>query len=103
MDAGLFWWYYVTVNAFGSDEDNLYIEKGNEMLGIFLMLGILTFLLWIGFKITGAVLKACVWLIIEVPIALVIWGVALVCCCTLILIPIGIKLFGAGLRILIPG
>ena len=81
----------------------MYIEKGNKMLGILMMLGVLTFLLWIGFKITGAVFKACVWLAIEVPIALVIWGVALVCCCTLILIPVGVKLFGVGLRVLIPG
>lgn len=73
------------------------------MLGILIMFGILTFLLWIGFKITGAVLKACVWLIIKVPIALVIWVVALICCCTLILIPTGVKLFGVGLKVLIPG
>ncbi len=73
------------------------------MLGLLIMSGILAFLLWIGFKITGAVLKACVWLVIEVPIALVIWAVGLVCCCTLILIPTGVKLFGAGLKVLLPG
>ena len=66
-------------------------------------LAIVTFLFWIGYKITGVFLKALIWLVILVPLALVLWGIGLVCCCTLILIPIGIKLFGAGLRLLIPG
>lgn len=78
-------------------------KRGKEMFGLLIVLGMLTFLLWIGFKITGAVLKACIWLVIAVPITLLVWGVALVCCCTLILIPIGIKLFGIGIKILIPG
>ena len=66
-------------------------------------LAIMTFMLWLGFKITGALLKAVVWVFIIVPIALFIWMLALVCICTLILIPVGIKLFTAGLKILLPG
>lgn len=64
---------------------------------------ILSALFWLGFKMTGAILKACIWLFIFVPLALGIWGIALLCCCTLLLIPLGIKLFAAGLRVIIPG
>ena len=70
---------------------------------VIISLAILTFLLWIGYKITGIFLKAFIWLIVLVPIALVLWVLGFVCCCTLILIPIGIKLFLAGLKVLIPG
>lgn len=73
------------------------------MLTFIVGMAILWVLLWLGFKMTGALLKACIWLFILVPIALGIWGIALVCCCTLILIPIGIKLFMTGMRVIIPG
>ena len=69
---------------------------------VMISLAILTFLLWIGYKITGIFLKAFIWLIVLVPIAFMLWGLAIVCCCTLILIPIGIKLFLVGLKVLIP-
>lgn len=73
------------------------------MFTFIICMAILSALFWLGFKMTGAVLKACVWLFLLVPLALGIWGIALICCCTLLLIPIGIKLFGAGLRMIIPG
>lgn len=73
------------------------------MLTFIVGMAILWVLLWLGFKMTGALLKACIWLFILVPLAIGIWGVALVCCCTLILIPIGIKLFTAGMKVIIPG
>lgn len=72
------------------------------MFSFLISLAILTLLLWVGYKITGALLKACIWLFIRVPVALLVWGVALVCCCTILLIPVGLKLFGIGGRILIP-
>lgn len=73
------------------------------MILIFVILALLTFLFWLGFKITGALFKALFWLVVLLPITLVIWALALVCCCTLILIPIGLKLFKLGGKILIPG
>lgn len=73
------------------------------MIGLLMSLAILTFFLWIGYKITGVLLRALIWLVIELPIALILWCFALICCCTIILIPVGIKIFGAGLRVLIPG
>lgn len=72
-------------------------------MGTIIILALLTFLFWLGYKITGVFLKAFIWLVILVPLTLILWGVALVCCCTLILIPIGVKLFIAGLKVLIPG
>lgn len=73
------------------------------MFTFMIMMALLTVFLWLGFKLTGAMLKACIWLFLLVPLALGIWGIALLCCCTLILIPIGIKLFAAGVRMIIPG
>lgn len=71
-------------------------------MGLFLIIFFMIFFLWIGFYLTGALLRACVWLFILVPLTIVIWVLALVCCCTIILIPIGIHLFKVGLDILIP-
>ena len=66
-----------------------------------LILALLTFLLGLAFKLTGAVLKAVLWVFIFLPIALVLWALAVVCCCTLILIPVGVFLFKAGMKLLI--
>ncbi len=57
----------------------------------------------LGFAITGALLKACLWLFILLPIGLVLCVLGLALCCTLILIPIGAKLFTAGLHVILPG
>ena len=67
-----------------------------------LILALLTFLFGLAFKLTGAVLKAVLWVFIFLPIALVLWALAVVCCCTLILIPVGVFLFKAGMKLLIP-
>ena len=67
-----------------------------------LILALLTFLLGLAFKLTGAVLKAVLWVFIFLPIALVLRALAVVCCCTLILIPVGVFLFKAGMKLLIP-
>lgn len=66
-------------------------------------LAVLSLMLWIGYKLTGALLVACFWLFIEVPLTLALWALALVCFCTLILIPVGIWLVKLGARIIIPG
>lgn len=73
------------------------------MLTFIILMAILSGLFWLGFKMTGALLKACIWLFILVPLAIGIWGIALLCCCTLILLPIGIRLFVAGVRVIVPG
>lgn len=71
------------------------------MIELILVLGILSLFFGGAYLITGALLKAIVWLFVLVPIALFLWGIGLACCCTLILIPVGIKLFFAGCRVLV--
>lgn len=73
------------------------------MLSFIIGLMILTCMLGIGFKVTGALLSACIWLFIEIPIAFAVWVIGIVCCCTIILIPVGLGLFKAALKLLIPG
>lgn len=73
------------------------------MLGLIIGLMILTALLGIGFKLTGALLAACIWLFIEIPIAFAVWIIGIVCCCTIILIPVGLGLFKVALKLLLPG
>lgn len=58
-------------------------------------------LFYIGLRITGAVLAALLWLCVSLPIPLVLWMLGLACCCTILLIPVGIKLFTIGGRIVL--
>lgn len=73
------------------------------MISFFLGLLLITCLLWIGFKVTGAVLIGAFWLFIKVPLALITFLIGIVCCCTLILIPVGLGLFKVSISLLIPG
>lgn len=70
---------------------------------IICLLLILTVLLGIGFKLTGALLAALFWLCIKLPIACFVLALAIIFCCTIILIPVGIGLFKVGVRLLMPG
>lgn len=70
------------------------------MLEFIVGVGVLCVLFFVGYKVTGAVFKALIWLCILLPIALFIWGIAILCCCTLILIPIGMKIFSIGNRVI---
>ncbi|MDO4616927.1 MAG: hypothetical protein Q4B03_05665 [Lachnospiraceae bacterium] len=71
------------------------------MLATLMSLMLLTVLLWIGFKLTGALLLAFVWLFIKLPLSILIGGLGLLCCCTILLIPVGWMLMKSGMRILI--
>ena len=73
------------------------------MLEIIIFLGILTVILWVGYKITGALFTACIWLFIKVPFAILVGLLGLIMCITILLIPIGVKCLKAALRFLIPG
>ena len=72
------------------------------MIETILVFGILSLFFFGAYQITGAIFKALIWLVILVPIAIVIWAIGLACCCTLILIPVGLKLFVAGCKVLLP-
>ena len=54
----------------------------------------------IGFSITGALVLALLF-VIKLPVALILWILGAVCCCTILLIPLGLILFRAGTAILI--
>ena len=69
-------------------------------MNIIFSLIILMFLFWIGFMITGAILKTIIWLFLALPVALFLWACGLTFCCTLILIPVGLRLFWTGFRVL---
>lgn len=60
-------------------------------------------LFWLGLRITGAVLLALLWLCVKLPLTLVLWSIGLGCCCTLLLIPVGVLLFRTGARLLFHG
>lgn len=63
------------------------------MLEIIIGLALLTFLFWLGFHITGALLSAAIWLFIKLPIAVLLGCLGLVLCITILLIPLGVKCF----------
>lgn len=70
------------------------------MLSVIFILALLMVALWIGLKITGALLMALLWLVVLLPVSAVVILLGLACCCTILLIPLGMWLVGTGLRIL---
>ncbi len=63
------------------------------MIEIIITLAILCLLFWLGFYITGALLSATIWLFVKLPLAIIMACFGLVCCVTILLIPIGGKCF----------
>lgn len=72
------------------------------MIGLFLGVIFTILMLWVGFKLTGAILTACLWLMIGLPISLVMLILGGVLCCTIILIPLGLLCMKAGMFFLVP-
>ena len=62
------------------------MERRKIMISFILCLLLLTILFGIAYKITGAILK-----------------VGVIFCCTIILIPVGIGIIKAGIRMILPG
>ncbi|MDD6039402.1 MAG: hypothetical protein PUD20_11505 [bacterium] len=73
------------------------------MITLIIILLVLTCVFGFAFKLTGTLLKALLWMIVLLPIGLVLGCLGLVCCCTIILIPVGVSLIKAGLHVIIPG
>ena len=73
------------------------------MITFMICLALLAVLFWVGFAVTGALLKACLWLFILLPIGVLLCVMGAVLCCTLILIPLGAKVFKAGIHVIFPG
>lgn len=72
------------------------------MIILILTLLIVTFLLGLAFKLTGALLKAVLWLFFLLPLGIFLACLGIICCCTIILIPVGIALFKAVVRVIVP-
>ena len=70
------------------------------MIEIIIGLAVLTFLFWIGFHVTGALLSAVIWLFIKLPIAILLGCVGLALCITILLIPLGVKCFKFAFSVL---
>ena len=69
------------------------------MVEIIIVLAVLTLLFWLGFHIAGALLSA-MWLFIKLPFALILGCLGLVCCITILLIPLGGKCFKFAFEVL---
>jgi len=70
------------------------------MMLFFSILFVLCVLFWIGFKLTGALLAASLWLFIKVPLSLLCFFLGAALCCTILLIPLGIRCFKLGFFLL---
>ena len=70
------------------------------MIEILITLAVLTVLFWIGFHVTGALLSATIWLFIKLPLALLLGCLGLICCMTILLIPLGGKCFMFAFEVL---
>lgn len=70
------------------------------MIEIIIGLAVLTFLFWIGFRVTGALLSAVIWLFVKLPIAILLGCVGLALCITILLIPLGVKCFKFAFSVL---
>jgi len=71
------------------------------MLELIIGLAILSGLLWVGWKCTGALLSILIWLVVKVPLFLVFSILGVAFCVTLIFIPVGMKCFKTGVKILV--
>lgn len=68
-----------------------------DVMVLVICLAVLTVLFWVGYHITGALLAAVVWLFIRLPFAIIAGCLGVVCCASILLIPLGLWFFrGAG-------
>lgn len=70
------------------------------MIAFIIGLMCLTFLFWIGFKVTGAILTAVVWVFIKIPIALGLFALGIIFFISILLIPLGKACFRIGKQIM---
>ena len=73
------------------------------VLMILVMLFVVMFLLGIGFRLTGALIAAVFWTVIEIPLGIAAMAIGWALGGTIILLPIGIGCMKAGVRLIVPG
>lgn len=59
------------------------------MFNLIILFGILSVLFWLGFKVTGALFAALLWLFFKLPLALCLICLGLLCFVTILFIPLG--------------
>ena len=78
-------------------------ERSRKMITTAVIIGIVVILgavFGLAFRLTGALLAACLWML-RLPLVLLMWVLGAVCCCTILLIPVGLILFKTGSILLI--
>lgn len=68
---------------------------------IILTLILIGFLASMAFHVCGFFLGALLWLVVKLPVAIILASLGLVCCVTIILIPLGMGLFKASWGVLV--
>lgn len=68
----------------------------------FLVFTLLSALFGLAFYLTGAVAAAMLWLCVKLPLGIVLAVLGIILCCTLLLIPLGIPLVKAGVKLVLP-
>lgn len=77
--------------------------KGDDIMFTFMIIMLLLSALFgVAFFFTGAIFSVLFYLLIKIPVAILLAGLGLVMCCTIILIPAGLAFFAAAGRMLIP-
>ncbi len=68
----------------------------------FLVFTVLSALFGLAFYLTGAVAAAMLWLCVKLPLGILLSALGAILCCTLLLIPLGIPLVKAGVKLILP-
>lgn len=68
----------------------------------FLIFTLLSGLFALAFYLTGAIAAAMLWLCVKLPLGILLAVLGVVLCCTLLLIPLGIPLVKAGIKLILP-
>lgn len=73
------------------------------MITAILTLLIVCFLFWLGYKITGALISAIIWICVKLPLGIILITLGILLCITILGIPLGKALCSSGFKLIIPG
>ena len=73
----------------------------NSTMLIAVIIGVLI-LFGIALKLTGAFLKAVLWLCVKLPIGILLCVLGIVLCCTILGIKLGLKCLKKGIQLILP-
>lgn len=73
------------------------------MLHTILIILVLCLFFGVGFSITGLFFATLIWLFVKLPVSIILFVAGIICCCTIILIPVGAALIKFATVLFIPG